>query len=168
MLGGDIRGQRSISQHPEHKGLIRRALRNQTVASHRGLPAHVRHSPHHPAITAAPTRAQGALSLRQHRQPRHCEHRGQGCSLRCRCPHLPGWPCEPRTHLGPCAPLWLLWNPLVFLLWGRVTHLRPKNIIFPWTHVALASQPWPSNLSFPLAFQLALAFLTTSLNTQSD
>jgi len=34
--------------------------------------------------------------------------------------------------------------------------------------VALASQPQPSNLSFPLAFQLALAFLTTSLNTQSD
>lgn len=41
-------------------------------------------------------------------------------------------------------------------------------MIFPWTHVALASQPWPSNLSFPLAFQLALAFLMTSLNTQSD
>jgi len=52
--------------------------------------------------------------------------------------------------------------------WRGITHLRSKHTIFPCTHVALASQPQPSNLSFPLAFQLALAFLTTSLNTQSD
>lgn len=52
--------------------------------------------------------------------------------------------------------------------WRGITHERPKSMIFPWTHVALASQPQPSNLLFPLASQLVLAFLTNSLNTLSN
>lgn len=52
--------------------------------------------------------------------------------------------------------------------WRGITHERPKSMTFPWTHVALASQPQLSNLSFPLASQLVLAFLTSSLNTLSN
>lgn len=160
-------GQRSHSHHPGHTGPIRRALGNQIMAFHRGLPAHVRHPLRHPAITATPTRAAGCPEPASSQRWQQ-EHLCQGCSWGCRCPHQPGCPCDPCRNLGPCPPLRLLLNSLVFVPGERITHLRPKNMIFPWTHVALASQPWPSNLSFPLAFQLALAFLMTSLNTQSD
>lgn len=52
--------------------------------------------------------------------------------------------------------------------WRGVTHERPKSMSFPWIHMVLASQPQPSNLSFPLVSQLVLAFLTSSLNTLSN
>lgn len=125
--------QRSIFHYPELKGPIGRVLGYQTMASHRGLPPHIRQSPRCPAITATPSRAAGRSE-----PVSSTTNPGSRSSSATDAPdaRVPQGAMQPS---GSMPTPWLLSNSLVCLLGGGITHLRPKTMVFPWTHVALAS-----------------------------